>query len=413
MTHVHPFRDQGSEEIAAKVFAPRAGYTPSQVADAITDGVTDIAPSQNAVYDALALKEDLANKDTDGTLAANSDTKYASQKATKTYVDAASAAMVVDSIADSDTTHAPSRNAVFDALALKAPLASPTFTGTVGGVTASMVGLGNVTNDAQTKAAIVPNTVPSAGQLLVGNAGGTAYAPVSLSSHLSLVSTGAATVQAAGIADPTHAATGKATPVDADELPLVDSAASNVLKKLTWANLKATAKAYFDTLYRPLYVYACNSSGTSLADNNSAQNIFASGFDELTLTAGLWHFECELRITSATTNTHTHAFGLAGTATIGAIRYRAMSTRSGAGIIGSDFRSFDSTSASATVLDATATTAKLSTSIRGILRVTSGGTVIPQITYSAAPGGTGTVDANSFILFQRLGADTDTNLGGS
>jgi hypothetical protein len=51
------------------------------------------------------------------------------------------------------------------------------------------------------------------------------------------------------IAPGTHAATGKATPVDADEMPLVDSAASNVLKKLTWANLKATLKTYFDTLY--------------------------------------------------------------------------------------------------------------------------------------------------------------------
>jgi hypothetical protein len=38
-------------------------------------------------------------------------------------------------------------------------------------------------------------------------------------------------------------------PVDADEIPLVDSAASNVLKKLTWANVKATLKTYFDTLY--------------------------------------------------------------------------------------------------------------------------------------------------------------------
>lgn len=47
----------------------------------------------------------------------------------------------------------------------------------------------------------------------------------------------------------THAATGKSTPVDADELPLVDSAASNGLKKLTWANLKATLKTYMDTLY--------------------------------------------------------------------------------------------------------------------------------------------------------------------
>lgn len=49
-----------------------------------------------------------------------------------------------------------------------------------------------------------------------------------------------------------NAATGKTTPVDADELGLVDSAASNVLKKLTWANLKATLKTYFDTLYPSL-----------------------------------------------------------------------------------------------------------------------------------------------------------------
>jgi hypothetical protein len=52
------------------------------------------------------------------------------------------------------------------------------------------------------------------------------------------------------IAPGTHAATSKVTPVDVDEIPMVDSAASNVLKKLTWANLKATLKTYFDTLYQ-------------------------------------------------------------------------------------------------------------------------------------------------------------------
>lgn len=51
------------------------------------------------------------------------------------------------------------------------------------------------------------------------------------------------------IAPATHAATNKATPVDADELPLADSAASFVLKHLTWANVKATLKTYLDTLY--------------------------------------------------------------------------------------------------------------------------------------------------------------------
>jgi hypothetical protein len=45
------------------------------------------------------------------------------------------------------------------------------------------------------------------------------------------------------------AATAKTTPVDADTMGIIDSAASNVLKKVTWANIKATLKAYFDTLY--------------------------------------------------------------------------------------------------------------------------------------------------------------------
>ena len=48
------------------------------------------------------------------------------------------------------------------------------------------------------------------------------------------------------VAPETHAATSKTTPVDADELPLVDSAASNVLRKLTWVNLKATLATWIN-----------------------------------------------------------------------------------------------------------------------------------------------------------------------
>src|ERR1035437_5345911 len=54
--------------------------------------------------------------------------------------------------------------------------------------------LSNVTNDTQTKASVVPNTLPSAGQILVGNAGGTAYGPQTISGDATLVSTGAITV---------------------------------------------------------------------------------------------------------------------------------------------------------------------------------------------------------------------------
>lgn len=69
---------------------------------------------------------------------------------------------------------------------------------TVGTLSASDVGLGNVTNDAQTKAAIVPNTAPTSGQVLAGNAGSTAYAPVSVSGAFTLASTGAATIATPG-----------------------------------------------------------------------------------------------------------------------------------------------------------------------------------------------------------------------
>ena len=76
---------------------------------------------------------------------------------------------------------------------------NPNFTGTPTGLTAAEVGLGSVTNDAQTKAAIVPNTAPSAGQFLVGNAGGTAYAPVTASGSCTLASTGAFTCSGSGL----------------------------------------------------------------------------------------------------------------------------------------------------------------------------------------------------------------------
>lgn len=58
-----------------------------------------------------------------------------------------------------------------------------------------------------------------------------------------------ATLTASNFGSFLNGLTGKTTPVDADEVGIVDSEASNVTKKLTWANLKATLKTYFDTLY--------------------------------------------------------------------------------------------------------------------------------------------------------------------
>ncbi len=54
---------------------------------------------------------------------------------------------------------------------------------------------------------------------------------------------------AVGMGDAAATAASKAAPVDADGLPISDSEASGALKKLTWANVKAALKTYFDALY--------------------------------------------------------------------------------------------------------------------------------------------------------------------
>ena len=46
-----------------------------------------------------------------------------------------------------------------------------------------------------------------------------------------------------------HADTEKTAPVNADEVPILDSADSFKFAKVTWANVKATLATYFDTLY--------------------------------------------------------------------------------------------------------------------------------------------------------------------
>ncbi len=74
-----------------------------------------------------------------------------------------------------------------------------------------------------------------------------------------------------------HSATNKTTPVDADEVGLWDSI-SATMQKLTWANLKASLKAYFDTLYSPVtgwvpysgtWTYASASSFTVSGDQTA------------------------------------------------------------------------------------------------------------------------------------------------
>jgi hypothetical protein len=256
------------------------------------------------------------NIDTDGTLAANSDSLIPTQKAVKTYADqliASADAMVFQGVLDcSANPNYPAADAgdtykvsvagkigggsgpnveIGDLLlctvdatssgnhatvganwaisqvnidgAVTGPSSAtdsvfPQFDGTTGrliknstyGPASFAAALGSddnyVTDAEKTKLSNLSGTNTGDQTSVTGNAGtATALQTGRTIDGVTFDGTGNITV----IAPATHAATSKATPVDADELPLVDSAASNVLKRLTWANLKATLKTYFDTLY--------------------------------------------------------------------------------------------------------------------------------------------------------------------
>lgn len=63
----------------------------------------------------------------------------------------------------------------------------------------------------------------------------------------------------------------KATPVDTDSLLLQDTADSNIWKKLSWLNTKATLKTYFDTLYQAIGSYV--PSSRTITINSTTQDL--------------------------------------------------------------------------------------------------------------------------------------------
>jgi hypothetical protein len=64
--------------------------------------------------------------------------------------------------------------------------------------------------------------------------------------------TAASNGTAAQVASLVHGASEKTSPVDADEVPLLDSAASYAMKRLTWSNLKTAMSTFLSAVFAPI-----------------------------------------------------------------------------------------------------------------------------------------------------------------
>jgi hypothetical protein len=101
-------------------------------------------------------------------------------------------------------------------------------------------------------------------------------AQLTVVSNTSGINTGDETTQRIGTL--INSATAKTTPADNDQIGLMDSAASNILKKLSWLNIKTNLKTYFDSLYQSVLV-----SGTNIKTING-ESVLGSG--NLTIIGG-------------------------------------------------------------------------------------------------------------------------------
>ncbi|CAB4154014.1 hypothetical protein UFOVP636_49 [uncultured Caudovirales phage] len=236
------------------------------VEDAINDGVTTKAPSENAVYDALALKFNIPTGTTtdyldgtgtptpfpSGTSASliSHEVKLGSTmtKGTPVYVSSADGTNMVVSPASysSEATSSKTMGLLMEGGNTNAKVQVIT-EGLLDGLNTSTATIGDAV------------WLGSTGTLIYGLAN-KPYAP------LHLVFIGIVTrvninngeifvkVQNGFELDEIHnvaTAQSKSTPVDADAVLLYDSADANLLwKKLTWSNIKATLKTYFDSLYQ-------------------------------------------------------------------------------------------------------------------------------------------------------------------
>jgi hypothetical protein len=191
-------------------------------------------------------------------------------------------------------------------------------------------------------------------------------------------------------------------PTEADILPIVtDIATTPVTKKTT-----------FKTLFNKRHLYSITPAGNfSLTAGTSVQSVFASDSDAFTLEgAKTYLFEGLYMITkSGSTATTAMAFALGGGASVTSIHYTALAQNVVANTTGATHGSVWSDRVAATVINATSA-GDVYISFKGIIRMNVGGTVTPQIQFSASPTSPVMV-ADSYIRFTEIGTNVENTQG--
>lgn len=167
------------------------------------------------------------------------------------------------------------------------------------------------------------------------------------------------------------------------------------------------------TGFTPSTMFARSTADFTLANSSSDQTAFPSTIDVWTLQgATTYFFEGEYNITSgAVSHSVAMGFALAGGATITSIYY---STLCHSGTINAQSPSQNTTAinqVATTVVNAAGAVVTQYIKFSGWISMNAGGTVTPQIKFSADPTGTCLMKAGSYIRFTPAGTNTIESIG--
>jgi hypothetical protein len=162
----------------------------------------------------------------------------------------------------------------------------------------------------------------------------------------------------------------------------------------------------------PNYQISSIASGTvALSSATGLQSIFASATDAVSLSANTtYRFEGDYFITKGTTTTCTVNTGFTYSGTMATIAYTAFGMSAALDANGTTQGVYVDRLTS-TGVTSTGVAANAMIHISGKLVTTTSGTLTPQIAFSAAPGGTNTVNAPTYFEIWPVGVDTNTSIG--
>lgn len=99
---------------------------------------------------------------------------------------------------------------------------------------------------------VTPSSITTSGVFAFAWGSGYQGYTIAEANKLAAIEALADVTNAAKVGSTINGVMAKATPIDADAFAMLDSAASDVLKKTLWSSIKATLKTYFDGLYQPI-----------------------------------------------------------------------------------------------------------------------------------------------------------------